>query len=63
MTLHLALGPHASFIVAAYVVTTVVVIGMIAWIPRDYAAQRRILGDLEQRGIKRRSQAARGDDT
>ena len=62
MTLHMALGPHASFIVAAYIVTVVVVIGMIAWILRDYAVQRRILGDLEQRGIKRRSQTSRGDE-
>ena len=44
----MSLGPHASFIVAAYIVTVVVVIGLIAWILRDYAAQRRILGDLEQ---------------
>jgi heme exporter protein D len=58
----MSLGPHASFIVAAYIVTVVVVIGLIAWILRDYAAQRRILGDLEQRGIKRRSQTPRGDD-
>ncbi|KQY98024.1 hypothetical protein ASD45_18745 [Pseudolabrys sp. Root1462] len=58
----MSLGPHASFIVAAYIVTVVVVIGLIAWILRDYAAQRRILGDLEQRGIKRRSQTPRGDE-
>jgi heme exporter protein D len=58
----MTLGAHASFIVAAYIVTVVVVIGMVAWILRDYAAQRRILGDLEQRGIKRRSQTSRGDD-
>lgn len=59
----MTLGPHASFIVAAYIVTVVVVIGMIAWILRDYAAQRRILGDLEARGVKRRSQASRKDET
>ncbi|MFA6266287.1 MAG: heme exporter protein CcmD [Pseudolabrys sp.] len=52
-----SLGPHASFIVASYIVTAIVVIGLVAWIQRDYAVQRRILGDLEQRGIKRRSQA------
>ena len=53
-------GPHASFIVASYAMTVIVVIGLIAWIARDYAAQRRILNDLESRGIKRRSQ--RGED-
>ena len=55
------LGPHASFIVAAYAMTVVVIVAMIAWIVRDYAAQRRILGDLEVRGVKRRSQTARED--
>lgn len=51
-----ALGPHASFIVIAYVATAVVILGLMIWIARDYAVQRRILGDLESRGIKRRSQ-------
>ena len=55
------LGPHASFIVAAYAMTVVVIVAMIAWILRDYASQRRILGDLEERGVKRRSQTARED--
>ena len=54
------LGPHASFIVASYGATIVVVIGLIAWIVRDYGAQRRILDNLESRGIKRRSQ--RGEE-
>ena len=51
-----ALGPHASFIVIAYVATAVVILGLTIWIARDYAVQRRILSDLESRGIKRRSQ-------
>jgi len=50
------LGPHASFIVVSYIVTAVVVIALISWVVADYAAQRRVLGDLEARGIKRRSQ-------
>jgi heme exporter protein D len=52
-----ALGPHADVIVAAYAVTVVAVAGLIAWIVLDYAAQRRILGELEQRGMTRRSRA------
>jgi heme exporter protein D len=51
------LGPHASFIVAAYIVTAAVVIALILWIVTDYAAQRRILGELDARGVRRRSQA------
>ena len=50
------LGPHADFIVAAYAVTVFVVAGLVAWVVLDYSAQRRILGDLEERGVTRRSQ-------
>jgi heme exporter protein D len=50
------LGPHADFIVAAYAVTVFVVAAMVAWVALDYSAQRRILGDLEERGVTRRSQ-------
>ena len=55
-------GPHASFIIASYAVSAVVIVALIVWVMLDYAAQRRILGDLEQRGIKRRSQTPRGDE-
>lgn len=50
------LGPHADFIVAAYAVTMFVVAALIAWVLLDYSAQRRTLGDLEGRGVIRRSQ-------
>ena len=50
------LGPHAAFIVAAYAVTIVIVITLIGWVCSDYQAQRRVLGDLNKRGVKRRSQ-------
>lgn len=54
------LGPHSEFIVAAYAVTVFVVAGLVAWVVLDYSTQRRILGDLEERGVTRRSQ--RTDD-
>ena len=54
------LGPHADFIVASYALTAFVVAALIAWIVLDYAAQRRILGDLEERGVTRRSQRKSG---
>jgi heme exporter protein D len=50
------LGPHAEFIVAAYAVTVCVVAALIAWVILDYSAQQRMLGDLEDRGVTRRSQ-------
>ena len=49
------LGPHAAFIIAAYLMAVLVVIGLIAWVLADHAAQRRLLADLEARGVTRRS--------
>jgi heme exporter protein D len=49
------LGPHASFIVAAYGVATAVVLTLIAWVIVDYRAQCRLLAELERRGISRKS--------
>jgi heme exporter protein D len=54
------LGPHANFIIAAYAVTIFVVAALLAWIMLDYSMQRRILGDLDERGINRRSQRGAG---
>ena len=54
----MSLGSHADFIVAAYAVALVVVLALIAWVLLDYRAQHRVLGDLEQRGVKRRSRRA-----
>lgn len=52
----MALGPHAAFIVAAYVVAALVMLALIAWVLADHRAQRRLLADLEKRGITRRSE-------
>lgn len=49
------LGPHADFIIAAYALTVFVVAALTAWIVLDYSTQRRLLGDLEGRGVTRRS--------
>ena len=53
-------GAHAGFIVAAYLLAAIVLVGMIAWIVIDGRAQRRRIADLEARGVRRRS-AARKD--
>jgi len=55
------LGPHADFIVASYAVTVFVVAALIGWIVLDYSAQRRILGDMEERGVTRRSRRSGKD--
>jgi heme exporter protein D len=52
----MSLGPHASFIIAAYAAALAVVGGLIAWVIADHAAQRRLLADLEARGVTRRSE-------
>jgi heme exporter protein D len=51
------LGPHVSFIVAAYAIAVAIVAGLIAWIVADHRAQLRILEDLERAGVTRRSAA------
>jgi heme exporter protein D len=54
----MALGPHAAFIVAAYAITLVVVVVLIAWVMLDHRAQARALADLDARGVRRRSESA-----
>ena len=41
------LGPHADFIIAAYAIAALVVVGLIVWVVLDHRAQRRQLGELE----------------
>jgi heme exporter protein D len=49
------LGPHAGFIIGAYVIVTLVVAVLVIWVIADHTAQKRALADLERRGITRRS--------
>jgi len=51
------LGPHADFIVASYALTAFVIAALVAWVVLDYAAQRRVLGELEERGVSRRARS------
>jgi len=52
------LGPHGAFIVAAYAIAALVVIALIGWVIADHAAQRRLLADLDARGLTRRSSSS-----
>lgn len=52
------LGAHASFIIAAYAISALVVLLLIGWIMLDYRGQTRTLEQLEARGLKRRSAAS-----
>jgi heme exporter protein D len=49
---------HSGFILAAYLVTAVVLALLVLWVIADGRAQRRRLADLEARGIRRRSAGA-----
>jgi heme exporter protein D len=53
----LDLGPHASFILAAYGVTAVAIVGLVLVTVGDDLKQRNLLAALERQGIKRRSAA------
>jgi heme exporter protein CcmD len=50
-----SLGPYASFIVTAYLLATVVVATLIAWIAIDYRSQTHRLRTLDESGMVRRS--------
>jgi heme exporter protein D len=52
---NVSLVPHAGFIIAAYAIAGAVVAAMVAWVISDYRGQRRLLADLESRGVTRRS--------
>ena len=51
----MSLGPHADFILMAYAVALLVIAVMIAWVAIDHRRQQRILTELEERGVTRRS--------
>jgi heme exporter protein D len=51
----MSLGPYAPFIVTSYLLVTVVVLILIAWIAIDYRRQKERLRELDASGIIRRS--------
>jgi heme exporter protein D len=52
------LGQHAAFIIAAYAVTFAAIAALALFIVEDDRKQRRLLAELEAKGIKRRSARA-----
>ena len=57
----MSLGPYASFIVTSYLVATVVVLLLIAWIAIDYRRQKQRLRELDASGVIRRSGRSAAD--
>ena len=54
------LGPHSAYIWAAYAAVGVGLAALIVWLILDGRRQQRLLGDLEARGVRRRSDRPRG---
>jgi heme exporter protein D len=51
----MSLGPYAAFIATSYLLVTVVVLMLIAWIAIDYRRQKQHLRELDASGVSRRS--------
>ncbi len=49
------LGPHAGFIWASYGAVGLVLVALLVWLIFDGRRQRRLLEELEARGVRRRS--------
>jgi heme exporter protein D len=49
-------APHEGYVVAAYAVTALVIVALVAWTALAYRSERRALGRLEARagGSERR---------
>jgi len=47
---------HFGYVLGAYLASATVLVGMIAWVMLDLAAQRRKLRRLEDAGLRRRSE-------
>ena len=55
-----ALAHQIGFIIASYAVTVFVIASLIAWVVLDHLTQRRVLDEMEEQGITRRSQRSQG---
>jgi heme exporter protein D len=54
---------HAVFVGAAYAISALAILGLVAWIVADLRARRRELAALERLGVTRRSAATGRKDT
>ncbi len=51
----MGLGPYAAFILVSYAIAAAGIGLFIAWLAFDGRRQRRLIDDLEARGVRRRS--------
>ena len=52
------LGTHAGYVWASYAAVVLVIAALVAWLMADGRRQQRLIGALEGRGVRRRSQRA-----
>jgi heme exporter protein D len=50
---------HLGYILAAYLATAIVLLGMVAFVALDLRSVRRQLAQLEEKGLRRRSEVRR----
>jgi len=50
---------HLGYILAAYLASAIVLLGMVAWVVLDLRTQKQKLTRLEEQGLRRRSEVAR----
>jgi heme exporter protein D len=55
------LGPHAAFIVMSYVAAIAIVTGLVVWVVLDRRRLAREFGELDAKGITRRSERTGGE--
>ncbi|OBQ94656.1 MULTISPECIES: heme exporter protein CcmD [unclassified Mesorhizobium] len=52
------MSAHALYVAAAYAISAIVLVGLIAWILLDRRARKRELAALDAAGVRRRSDKA-----
>ncbi|TIM64529.1 MAG: heme exporter protein CcmD, partial [Mesorhizobium sp.] len=52
------MSAHALYVAAAYAISAIVLVGLIAWILLDQRARKRELAALDAAGVRRRSDKA-----
>lgn len=57
----LGLGEFSGFILASYALVILVIGALIIWVANDLKRQKRLIKELEERGIRRRSQQPKAD--
>ena len=50
---------HSGYIIAAYLASALVLLGLIVWVVLDLRAQKRKLAQLEEQGLRRRPEPLR----